>query len=56
MILARLEQLLEGVCDMTHPKVKVVMEEMAQVRQQTDPWDADLKVYKLLCKSYNKYS
>lgn len=56
MILARLEQLLEGVCDMTHPKVKVVMEEMAQVRQLTDHWDADLKVYKLLCKSYNKYS
>lgn len=55
MVLARLERLQEGISDLTHPKVKVIMEEMAQVQHQTDPWDADLKVYTLLCKSYCKY-
>ncbi|XP_047482735.1 uncharacterized protein LOC125034801 isoform X2 [Penaeus chinensis] len=44
MVLARLERLQEGVSDLTHPKVKVIMKKMAQVRQQTDFWDADLKI------------
>ncbi|XP_042876811.1 uncharacterized protein LOC122256302 isoform X3 [Penaeus japonicus] len=47
-VLASLKRLQEGASDLTHPKVKVIMEEMARVRLGTDPKDADLKILILM--------